>query len=87
MVVGRLPFRPLGHLGLPRTYAAAGAVRLGRVRRWESTAATTSAASRPPPKKETAIQDDDKSGHVSCAENESILFLDSRLARDARQDT
>jgi hypothetical protein len=77
MVVGRLPFRPLGHPGLPRTYAAAGAVRWGRMRRWDSTATATTSASSTVPKQETAIQDDDKSGHISAGENESILFFDS----------
>jgi len=52
------------------------------MRRWESTVATaTSETSTTPspttPKKETAIQDDDKSGHISAGENESILFINN----------
>ncbi|KAK0625978.1 RNA12 protein-domain-containing protein [Immersiella caudata] len=49
------------------------------MRRWESSATTTTSASGTTPKKETALQDDDKSGHISTGENESILFFDNLL--------
>jgi len=75
MIPRRLPLRPLGHQGILRGSLG---LRVARTRHLQRRESTTSGASS---KNEVDIQDDEKSGHISAAPNESILFFDSKIAQ------
>ncbi|KAK1828305.1 hypothetical protein QBC39DRAFT_359651 [Podospora conica] len=80
MIQGRLTSRPLGRPGLlpfrltrglgaaPRLIPLSRDLARQPPRRWESSTPTPSPSS---------IQDDKKSGHITAAPNESILFFDN----------
>ena len=79
MIQGRLHLRPLGRRGLPLGFASFSP-GLGGISAAHSRPAFCRNPVRQQPTRrwESSIHDDKKSGHISSAPNESILFFDSR---------